>query len=184
MDPSSDIVPGAEVPVLDRPWIEVLDAPLRVTRTLEGLGTVTLRDVVLLSDQKLMAAPNFGVASLRQLRSAAEEAIEKDRARVRRLADAPQPGAAGGGLAVAGPAVAGLAALRAEARSLILPEDRRIFDLHWSGRRTLDAIGAGFAVTKERGRPKGGPPRRGRDSRGGASAVPRPGPRRGASREP
>ncbi len=69
MDGATDAKPG-QVTILDRPWADVLDLPERVSRTLSNLGAVTVRDVVALSDQTLMAIPNFGRTALRQLRDA------------------------------------------------------------------------------------------------------------------
>lgn len=87
MDGSSDSPAVPDLPVLDRPWVEVLAVPERVARTLEELGAVTLRDVVLVPETKLLSTPNFGRTSLRQLRGAVEDVIEDGRLPIRPFAD-------------------------------------------------------------------------------------------------
>ncbi len=89
MDGSSDSPAVPDLPVLDRPWVEVLAVPERVARTLEELGVVTLRDVVLVPESRLLSTPNFGRTSLRQLRGAVEDVIEDGRLPIRPFADIP-----------------------------------------------------------------------------------------------
>ncbi len=89
MDGCSDSAAVPDFPVLDRPWIEVLSVPERVARTLEEMGAVTLRDVVLVPESRWMSIPNFGRTSLRQLRSAVADVIDEECLPFRPFADEP-----------------------------------------------------------------------------------------------
>jgi len=79
MDGSSDIAGQGESDLLDRPWTEVLDVNVRVAGALHRLRCQTVREVAILSDRTLLAVPNFGRKSLRELRNAVADVVEDSR---------------------------------------------------------------------------------------------------------